>query len=338
LGTSRQNTIAPLRTVNTAETGLKQLATLWGCRGTLPAVGSEFVRYGGQTSCVEVRNVNALAATYDPSETSGIICDAGTGIIHLGDAALARGQKIFHILLSHMHYDHIMGLTRFAPLFCSDTQVHFYGLAKEGHSLRELISKFFSSPFFPIEMKNLPSFAYLHFHELNGLGGVIVNDSKVQIQELNHPQQALGFRIFSPDGSSSVSYITDHEHGTRTDDALVSFVHQTDLFLFDTTYSQEVYEAKHVGWGHSSATKGALFAQNAQVAAYGLFHHDPDASDTFLEQVMLPEAQKIFSGSFLCREKESFDVKNIRDGGLDKARLEGDFLSFCQKTKTTKSA
>ena len=364
LATTRKNNSPSLRTP-AADAGPQQLATLWGCRGTLPAVGIEFAKYGGQTSCVEIRNVQRGSASEDSSNSSGpssspsamigpqaratgpsdgsqvlssIICDAGTGIVRMGEVALKRGQKTFHLLLSHMHYDHIMGLTRFAPMFCSDTQIHIYGLAKDGQSLRDIIGRFFCSPFFPIELSSLPCFPRLHFHELNGLDGVLVNGSKVQIQHLNHPQKALGFRIHSPDGASSVSYITDHEHGTHIDDSLIQFIHGTDLFLFDTTYDQETYLEKHVGWGHSSAAKGAQFAREGRVGSYGLFHHDPEGSDSHLEQVVLAEAKKTFPASFLCKEGETLHIPSLRLEGVEKARVEGDFFNFYQKSKASRSA
>jgi phosphoribosyl 1,2-cyclic phosphodiesterase len=313
----------------------QQIVTLWGCRGTLPAVGPDFVRYGGQTSCVEIRCVSPSG---DQAAQSSIICDAGSGIVKLADQALKRGERVFHILLSHMHYDHIIGLTRFAPLYMPDTTVHFYGLAKEGLSLREQVAKFFSSPFFPVEFRQLPSLTRLHFHEVNAMDGVLVNGCKVEVQALHHPQQAVGYRVCAPDNSTSVCYVTDHEHGTALDEKVVEFIKGTDLFLFDSTYTHEQYTARHTGWGHSSAAKGAHFAKLAGVATYGLFHHDPDSTDVMLEQGPLPEARKTFVKSFLCREGETLHLASLKREGYDKARSEGDFLNFCHRPKAPRIA
>jgi len=118
----------------------KRLAvTFWGVRGTLPSPGSEFVEFGGDTSCVEVASGHSAS---NERQTS-VVIDAGTGIVGYGDTALARGQKTFHILLSHFHYDHVIGLTRFAPLFRPDVTIHFYGQAKGGLELHQIIEKLF---------------------------------------------------------------------------------------------------------------------------------------------------------------------------------------------------
>ena len=310
------------------ESGGHQLTTFWGVRGTLPTPGLAYVRYGGQTSCVEIRSLG-------PNPCS-IICDGGSGIAKYGDAAISRGDRVFHILLSHMHYDHVMGLTKFAPFFRPDTEVHIYGLAKGGFGLRELFARFFSFPFFPLEFKDLPSLPNLHFHEINGIEGVLIEGCRVEFQLLNHPQAAVGFRVWSAAGDTSVVYATDHEHGTGTDEALVDFSKDATLFLYDSTFSQEAYP-KFGGWGHSTAVMGAKFAAMAKAKWYGLFHHDPDAPDALLEAKLLPEAQKILPQSFLAREGDTLHMASLRDVGLEKARTEGDFFRFSQKNHDLKT-
>ncbi len=235
-----------------------------------------------------------------------------------------------------MHYDHMLGFTKFAPLFRSDTEIHIYGLAKGGMGLRELFARFFSFPFFPIEFGQLPALPRLHFHEVNGIDGVLIEDCRVEFQTLNHPQGSLAFRVWSPGGDTSVVYATDHEHGTGTDEALVDFIRDATLFLYDSTFSQEAYP-KFVGWGHSTAFMGAKFASMAAARWYGLFHHDPEAHDDLLESALLPEAQKILPTSFLCREGDTLHIGALRDGGLEKARTEADFFLFSQKNHDLKT-
>lgn len=308
--------------------GSDQFVTFWGVRGTMPTPGVEFARYGGHTSCVEIRTPG--------SRPSSIVCDAGSGLSHFGEAALRRGERTFHILLSHMHYDHMLGFQKFGPLFRTDTEIHIYGLAKGGFSLRELFARYFAFPFFPIEFKDLASLPHLHFHELNPAAGVTIAGCRVEVGALNHPQQALGFRVWSQDGSTSVVYATDHEHGTSVDETLVAFSKDATLFLYDSTFSQEAYP-RHVGWGHSTAFMGAKLAALAGVRAFGLFHHDPDARDELLERTLLPEAQKIYAPSFLTREGETLHLPTLRERGLDAARAEGGFFHFTQKSQDLKT-
>ncbi len=280
------------------------LVKFWGVRGTLPTPGHSTLRYGGNTSCVE-----ALVGESGKPPVS-LIFDAGSGLASLGDEALERGERVFHIFLSHVHYDHIIGLTRFSPLFRPDCQIHFYGQAKCGFSLKRIIRTFFSAPFFPVEFKNLPEPSRLHFHEVNGLSQLYVEGAKVEFIPLCHPQEALGFRLWDFERKLSIVYATDHEHGSMRDGLLEEFSRNTSLLLYDSTYTEAEYPA-HRGWGHSTAEHGALFAKNANAGAYGIFHHDPMTSDDDLENLVLPEAKRIFTKSFLCAETQLVDIQKL---------------------------
>ena len=282
----------------------EQVVTFWGVRGTLPTPGPLCLKYGGHTSCVEV------CLTQGKSQSS-IVLDAGSGIVAYGDQALRKGQRHFHLLLSHMHYDHIIGLTRFAPLFRSDCEVTVYGLRKGGKSLQEMFEQFFSFPFFPVEFKNLPGLKNLHFHEVNGADELTIAGMPVQMQILNHPQDAVAYRAWNISKTTSVVYATDHEHGTDVDFHLEKFAKNATLMLYDSTYADGDYP-KFKGWGHSTALAGAQIAKNANVGAYGLFHHDPDASDLHLEKILLPEAQRIYQRSFLCAENTQMSLLKIQ--------------------------
>ena len=281
----------------------EQVVTFWGVRGTLPTPRPQFLKYGGHTSCVEV------CLTHGKSQSS-IVLDAGSGIVAYGDQALRRGQRQFHLLLSHMHYDHVIGLTRFGPLFRSDCEVTVYGLRKGGKSLQEMFEQFFSFPFFPIEFKNLPGLKNLHFHEVNGADELTIAGMPVQMQVLNHPQDAVAYRAWNQAKTTSVVYATDHEHGTELDFDLEKFAKNASLMLYDSTFSNVDYP-NYKGWGHSTALAGAQIAKNANVGAYGLFHHDPDASDAHLDKVLLPEAQRIYPRSFLCAENTQVSLLKI---------------------------
>lgn len=300
--TSRKNMrqVKEFKGVEDASLGV----TFWGVRGTLPSPGADFIEFGGHTSCVEVTS---------PAEGKGhytsLVLDAGTGIVGYGEHALARGQNEFHILLSHYHYDHIIGLTRFAPLFRPNVAIHFYGHAKGGMELNEIIERIFSFPFFPVEYRHLPSRNNLHYHSVVPGSPFSVGSMVVIAHELHHPQQAFAYRVWDSDLQTSIVYATDHEHGTDSDLSLAAFSRNTDLFLFDTTYTSDVYDSGRQGWGHSTARRGAEIAEMAQVRRFGLFHHDPDSTDSMLKNSLLVEGRKYFPASFLCKEGQTLKLK-----------------------------
>ena len=284
----------------TGESSLE--VTFWGVRGTLPSPGTQFVEFGGNTSCVEVSTLHPESQF---ERSCSLVFDAGTGIVPYGDSMLARGARQFHILLSHYHYDHIIGLTRFAPLFRTDIQIHFYGQTKGGLDIRSVIEKLFSFPFFPVEYRQLPSRKNMCFHEVIAGTPLEVGSMIVTAHHLNHPQQSLAYRVWDKNLNVSAVYATDHEHGTDADNSLVGFSKDAHLLLLDTTYTDEIYCQGRIGWGHSTARRGAELAGLANVGSFGLFHHDPDASDDFLKNRLLPEALACFPGSFLCKEGDS---------------------------------
>jgi phosphoribosyl 1,2-cyclic phosphodiesterase len=283
---------------------------LWGVRGTLPTPGESTRKYGGNTSCVEVQ-------LWEGDKRFSLIIDAGSGLPAYGDQALARGDREFHIFLSHVHYDHILGLTRFAPIFRRDCTVHFYGFEREDNDLHEILRRFFQHPYFPVEYDALganPNLIFHHFHDHEVLD---LGPAKVRFQALNHPQGSVAFRVENPKSGVSMVYATDHEHGSDKDAQLLDFARDTDLLLFDSTYNLGNYE-RFKGWGHSTAHHGALLAKEAQAKVIGLFHHDPGISDADLERIALSEARAEFPRSFLCAEGMDLCLNTIiRDFGFD---------------------
>ena len=272
-----------------------------GVRGTMPAPYRGFLKYGGNTSCVEI------TSQYGKEQVS-LLFDAGTGIVKHAEQALLNGVRVFYLFLSHMHYDHIMGLTKFVPLFRLDCEIHIYGYAKCGLSLKEILEKYFVAPFFPVEFNKLPSINNLYFHELNRHSSVRVGHVQVEFQPLHHPQGAVAYKVWNYDKSSSVVYATDHEHGSKVDTSLKKFLQNVNLLIYDSTYSNMEYN-NYVGWGHSTSFCGAHFAKDCKVKNYALFHHDPSHNDKHLEEVLLPEAKKIFKKSFLAKENMIFQIK-----------------------------
>ena len=274
--------------------------TFWGVRGTLPTPGWQTSKYGGNTSCVEI-NYSSRGSLH------AIILDAGSGIVRCGENALKRGDNTFHIVLTHMHYDHIIGLTKFTPLFKRNCKIHIYGHSKQTESFENAIKNIFRDPYFPVLFKDLPAAPNISFHDLGTAQHCEINGLKLETLALNHPQDATAYKVFSPLGSKNIIYATDHEHGTEKDKALKVFVKKTNLFIFDSTYSESDF-SKYKGWGHSTASFGAQISKDSNVESYAIFHHDPDSTDKILEEKILPEAKAIFQNSFLAKEKKTLII------------------------------
>jgi len=277
--------------------------TIWGCRGSLPTPGPSTVRYGGNTSCLEVLLENGTV----------LVLDAGTGIRPLGVELLERGVRNIHILLTHLHLDHLEGLRYFAPLFDERAKLEIWGPRSPLFSLRQRIVRSFSPPLFPIDVRRVP--AQVGFHDVPRHPWTI--DGAVLSAELvAHPGPTLGFRVES--GTSSVAYLPDHEpalggpiaHRSRDWVSGSSLAEDADVLLHDAQFSEGEYDER-IGWGHSSVGDAVAFARSSGARRLLLFHHDPSHSDDVLEQ-MQAQARDIAAGEgeapALAREGMFVDV------------------------------
>jgi phosphoribosyl 1,2-cyclic phosphodiesterase len=247
--------------------------TFYGVRGSVPAPGPHTVRYGGNTSCVEVRL----------SDESTVVLDAGTGMRALGNALIKQGLSTpVHLLLSHTHWDHVLGLPFFAPLYRSDTHLFVYPLANEAQELFQ--QNIFNDIHFPVSVDDIPARLELARPEKEEwrIGSAIVRRV-----ELNHPGGAQGFRIDDDDGTS-VAYLTDNElsaqNAKTSIEGLARFADGVDLLIHDSQYLAEDMPAK-LGWGHSIVTEVLRLGVLAEPRQLALFHHDPDRSDTALDLI-----------------------------------------------------
>jgi phosphoribosyl 1,2-cyclic phosphodiesterase len=247
---------------------------IWGARGSIPAPGPETMRYGGNTSCVEVTL----------SDGSTLILDAGTGIRNLG-LALPRVEQPIHILLTHLHLDHIQGLMFFAPAFRPESEIVIWGPASREASLRDRIARYISAPLAPVEVRELPSL--VSFREAETVEWEI-GPAKVRAQAVNHRGPTLGYRI--EDNGTTLCYIPDHEPGLGApladldEDWISGFelAHGASLLIHDCQYTDQEYQS-HLGWGHSPLSDALAFGHRVAAQRLLLFHHDPLHSDDFLD-------------------------------------------------------
>ncbi len=255
----------------------------WGTRGSIATPGPATVRYGGNTSCVEVRSDSGKV----------ILIDCGTGAHALGQALKEQAKQCSgHILISHTHWDHIQGLPFFAPLFAPGNVWHIYGPRGLGQSLRDVLAGQMEYAYFPVALNSFA--AEVHFHEVVE-GGFQLGDVRVATHYLNHPALTVGYRI-EADGASLV-YASDHEphspdagrghaHAAETGDiAHVDFIRDADVVIHDAQYTAAEYPAK-VGWGHSTVEYVVDAAIAGNVKHVVLFHHDPARSDDAVDALI----------------------------------------------------
>jgi CheY-like chemotaxis protein len=254
----------------------------WGTRGSLPKPGKTTLRYGGNTSCVELRTG---AGTL-------IVLDCGTGAHELGQALLDSGPSPLrgHLLISHTHWDHIQGFPFFAPLFARDTEWDIYAPGGLGRRLEATLAGQMEYTYFPVTLEQLD--ATVRYHDLVE-GAFDIGDVRVVARFLNHPALTLGYRLEV--GGTSLVYAVDHEpHSVHHADAgnqapvhqedrrHIEFCAGADLVIHDATYTLAEYP-KRVGWGHSPVEYAVDVAAAAGVRRLALFHHamtrDDDAVD-----------------------------------------------------------
>jgi phosphoribosyl 1,2-cyclic phosphodiesterase len=243
---------------------------IWGCRGSLTTAGRGIVRYGGYTTCIEVRLDDGTL----------IIIDAGSGIHSLGKSLLAEpGLTDMYLLLTHSHWDHLTGFPFFTPAYLPKYRIHVRGGPDAKTSLANFLRHQMDPPYFPVEFSVLK--AGFDFSSSDG-EEMTIGAARVQPLPLSHPNGGYGFRIV--EGKSSFVFLTDnelghaHPGGLRAEDYLEAS-RGADLLLHDAQYSDQEYQARTKGWGHSTYTQAAGFAARAGVKRFGTFHHDPDHDD-----------------------------------------------------------
>jgi phosphoribosyl 1,2-cyclic phosphodiesterase len=254
----------------------------FGTRGSIPTPGPRTIRYGGNTSCVEVRSDGGTL----------LLIDIGTGAFGLGLELTGPGLPVDgHVLISHTHWDHIQGLPFFAPFFETGNEWDIYAPRGLGQSLRDTLSGQMQYTYFPVTLEQLG--ATIHYHDLVE-GGLTVGDIQVEARYLNHPALTLGYRL-KGDGVIVV-YACDHEPysaglaaGTGglvgEDRRHAEFLADADLVIHDAQYVASEYPDK-AGWGHSTIEYAVMVAQAARAKRLALTHHDPLRGDDEIDALI----------------------------------------------------
>jgi phosphoribosyl 1,2-cyclic phosphodiesterase len=254
--------------------------TFYGVRGSLPSPGPGTVRYGGNTSCVELRLCDGTV----------LVLDGGTGLRELGRALVEeRAPGPIHLLVTHVHWDHIMGIPFFAPVYRRDTTVVVHPLTVGG-AMRTLGNEeLFDGKHFPLRLHQLPSTLVRPQPPPEPSDQPWeIGSARITRVPLNHPGGSTGFRIDDADGAS-VAFLTDNElepPGTKvvSSGELARFARGAGLLIHDAQYVEEDLPDK-LGWGHSTVQQVLQLAQAAEVRCLALYHHDPDRTDDALDGV-----------------------------------------------------
>jgi phosphoribosyl 1,2-cyclic phosphodiesterase len=268
----------------------------WGTRGSIPSPGKSTVKYGGNTSCVEVRAGKQI-----------LIFDAGTGIRDLGNQLLNefKSQPVtVHLFISHTHWDHIQGFPFFMPAYNKNFQIIVYGPPARDKSLKDLFKFQMDSEYFPVPLGGLN--AQIVMQEVRE--PFRIDDLQITSFYMNHPAMTLAYKIF--DGEKTFIFATDNEpyrytlhavrkdplasqYGAELDQKFIEFISGADFVVCDAQYTLEEYRLK-VGWGHSPIESVVEFAIKANVKQLALYHHDPSHDDATVDAIV-KHAQKLIS-------------------------------------------
>ena len=260
----------------------------WGVRGSIACPGPEYARYGGNTSCLEVRYNGKLA-----------IFDAGSGLRELGRKMADEAPIDGHIFLTHTHMDHIAGIPFFMPFFQKENRFQIHaGHLHNGENLHDVVCAFMKAPLFPVPpdifTAEIDFVDFMAGETLEMEGGL-----KLLTMPLNHPNGATGYRMEF--GGKSICYVTDTEHVPgKPDENVMALVKDADVMIYDSSFTDEEF-GKYVGWGHSTWQEAVRIGEAANVKRVVIFHHDPGHKDDAMDEIA-KAAEKMRPGTVVARE------------------------------------
>lgn len=288
----------------------------WGVRGSYPTPGPDTLRYGGNTTCVEV-------------EVGGhtLILDAGSGIIRLGNDLVRRskGKPLFiSLLITHGHNDHLLGMPFFLPLFEERAHIDFFGPYLGGMNIEQVVTPVMSPPYFPVDIRKLPS--HRTFHTISGEEQITWynGDSRPTIvragvQDTNEAEVSVTARLTNShplDGAviyrieytgRVLVFATDVEWREQFEPEFITFVEGADVLIHDAQYTPEEYQQAKQGFGHSTIQMATEVAHAARVGKLLLFHHEPTYDDDKLDTIEA-EAQVLFANTYSAFEGMEIDL------------------------------
>lgn len=272
----------------------------WGTRGSVSAPGKERMRYGGHTTCVSVKT----------ADNTLIIIDGGTGIKDLSDYISQKKSDIkeFKILMTHGHWDHIIGFPFFLPFYFKKYTIDFYGTSSTNRNLKKLVTHIWEPPFFPVPFEKLQ--AKFRFHPVSIKKHFQLGSATISMIPLNHPNGGLGYKIEC--SNKSFVFLTDNElsyrhHKSFNYNNYVNFASGSDLLVHDGQYTKKEYKITR-GWGHSTYNEVFDLALKAKVKQVALTHHDYNHSDKEIDSY-IKEGRNFFT-----KEKSKIKCFGAKDG------------------------
>jgi len=269
----------------------------WGVRGSTPTPQRQNLRYGGNTSCVELRTRDGI-----------FVFDCGTGFRLLGQELRREFRKrpiSARVFLSHYHWDHIQGIPFFTPLYSRENQFTFHSFRSSETDVQRAIEEQMANPYFPVHMTAMQArrqFLEIGDEEKFTFGGV-----RICCNRLNHPQGCLGYRVEC--NGKVIVYATDNEPGDPSGDQNVRALAQgADVFVYDSQYTPHEYKTEKRSWGHSTWEEAVKISREAGVKRLVLFHHDPDHDDNQIDSI-LRNARRRFKAAVAAKEGLLIKVK-----------------------------